>query len=67
MIKTYATKRHGSIAPHALIRARKFIIVVGFPGIIQIQGLVYWNINTMCHSVSVDCCVCIPSILYFTS
>ena len=30
----YATKRQGSIDPHALIRKRYFIIVMDFPGLI---------------------------------
>ena len=43
-----------------------FIIAVGFPGSIQRKLLTYWNINVLCHNVSVDCCDCLPSILYFT-
>ena len=58
-------KRKGFIAPHALIKTRDFIIVMGFPGLVQIQGLDYWNINALCHNFLVDCCVCLPSILYF--
>ena len=38
----------------------------GFLGILQRQGLVSCNINIICHNVLVDCCVCLPSILYFT-
>ena len=49
MIKKYATKRQGYIAPRALIRRRYFIIVVGFPGLVQRQGLASWNINILCH------------------
>ena len=40
MIKKYATKIQGSIALHALIITRNFIIVVGFPGLFQRQVLV---------------------------
>ena len=36
----YATKRQSSIAPHPLIRTRNFINVMGFPGLVQRQGLV---------------------------
>ena len=36
VIKKYATKKRGSIDPHDLIKKRKFITVMGFPGIIQI-------------------------------
>ena len=65
IIKTDATKRQSFIATYALIRTRKFTIVISFPGLIQRQGLASWNINILCHNVSVGCCVCIPSILYF--
>ena len=61
----YATKIQGSIDPHALIRTRSFIIVIGFTGLIQRQGLASWKINVLCHNVSVDCYVCLPYILYF--
>ena len=37
--KKDATKRQGSISPHALIRTINFIVVVGFQGLIQRQGL----------------------------
>ena len=40
----YATKREGSIDPRDLINKRKFINVMGFPGLIHIQGLYLWNI-----------------------
>ena len=33
--KKDATKIRGSISPHALIKTRNFITVMGFPGIIQ--------------------------------
>ena len=49
MIKIYATKRQGSIAPYALIRTRKFIIVIGFPGLIQRQGLASWTLPAKYH------------------
>ena len=64
--RKYATKRQGSIAPHALIKTRYFILFIGFPGLFQRQGLASWNINILCHNVLFDCCVCLPSILYFT-
>ena len=32
MVEKYDTKRQGSIAPHALMKTRDYIIVVGFPG-----------------------------------
>ena len=56
-------KRQGYIAPHDLIITRKFILVIGFPGLFQIQGLDYWNINSLCKNFSAYCCVCIPYIL----
>ena len=64
--KKDATKSKGCIAPHALIKIGVFIIIMGFPGLIYGQGISSWNINILCHNVSVDCCVCIPSVLYFT-
>ena len=66
MIKNNATKRQGSITPHALLRTIKYIIFMGFPWLIQRQGLDSWNINIICHNFSVDCCVCLPYIIYFT-
>ena len=65
-MKKHATKRQGSIAPRALIKTRNFIIVMCFPGLTQRQVLPYWGINILCHNFSVYCCVCLPSILYFT-
>ena len=47
--KKDATKRQGSIAPHALIITRNFIIVMGFPVLIKRQGIASWNINILCH------------------
>ena len=64
--KKDATKRHGSIVPHALIRTWNFIIVMVFTGLIQRKGIASWNINVLCQNVPVDCCVYLPSILYFT-
>ena len=61
-----ATKRQGYIDPHSLIRTRDFIIVMGFKGSIQRKGLDSWNIKIICHNVSVDYCVCIPSNFYCT-
>ena len=66
VMKRDATKSQGSIFTHDLIRTRKFINVMSFPGIIHRQGLALLNINILCHNLSVDCCVCIPSILYIT-
>ena len=60
------TKRRGSITPRAMIKTRNFINVMGFTGLIQRQVLASWNINTVQKKYSVDCCVCFPSILYFT-
>ena len=65
-IKKDATKRQGYIFPHDLIRTWNFIFIMGFPGLIQRKVLSSWNINVLCHNVSVDCFVCLPSILYFT-
>ena len=65
MIKC-AIKRQGYIYPRALIKKINSITVMGFPGWIQRQGLASWNVNIICHNFSVYCCVCIPSILYFT-
>ena len=63
--KKYSTKRQGSVASHALIRTRNFIIVIGFSWLIQRQGLYSWNIKIICHNFSVNP-FCLPSILYFT-
>ena len=45
---------------------KKITIVVGFPVLIQRQGLASWNINIICHNFSVDCCVLYPfhTLLY---
>ena len=47
----------------------KFLVVVTPPSIYQVrrQVIAYWNINILCNNVSVDCCVCLPSILYFVN
>ena len=45
MMEKDATKIQGSIAPHALIKTRNFITVMGFPGLIPRRGLASWNIN----------------------
>ena len=66
MIKNMLKKKQSSIAPRVLIKTRNFIIVMGFPGNNQRQGLDYWNINILCHNFLVDCCVCLSSIIYFT-
>ena len=63
MVKKYDTKRKAYIATHDLIRTRYFIIVMGFPGLFQRQGLDSWNIIILCHNFLVDCCTCLPSIL----
>ena len=62
MIKKYATKKQGYIAPHALIRARNFMIVMVFPGLIQRQVFYSWNINIIYHNFSFDSCVFLPPI-----
>ena len=66
MMKKDATKRRGSIAAHALIKTRNFINVMGFPGLIQKQGLSLCNINIVWSKYSVDSCICLPLTLYFT-
>ena len=48
--KKYATRIQGLIAPHALIRKRHFIIVMGSPGSVQRKGLASSNINILCHN-----------------
>ena len=45
MTKTDATKRQVYISPHDLIKTGNFITVMGFPGLIQRQGLASWNIK----------------------
>ena len=65
-MKKDATKIRGSIDPRDLIKTRNFITVMIFPGLIHRQGLASCNIKTICTKYSVDWCVCIPSILYFT-
>ena len=64
-VKKDSTKRRSSIAPHALIIIINVIIVMVFPGLFHRKGLDSWNINIVCHNVSVDCFDFIPSILYF--
>ena len=66
MAGNYATKRKVSIATHDLMNKRDFIVVMGFPRLVQQQGSASWNINIICHNFSFHCCVCLPSILYFT-
>ena len=63
MTQSDATIRQGYIAPHDLINTINLIAVVGFTGIIQRRGLAFWNINMLWYKDSVDCCVCLPSIL----
>ena len=63
MVEKYATNIQGYIDPYALMKTRDFIIVMGFPGLVQRQVLASWNINDLCQNVSVDCFVCLPSIL----
>ena len=46
--KKDATKRQGSIATHALIITRNFIIFTDFRGLIQRQVLASWKINIIC-------------------
>ena len=58
--KNMLQKVNNYIAPHPLIRTRHFSIVMGCP------GLASCNINILCNNFSVDRCVCIPSIIYFT-
>ena len=45
IVKKDAMKIQGSIAPHPLIITRSFIIVMGFQGLVQIQGHDYWKIK----------------------
>ena len=49
MVEKDDTKIKGYIAPNDLIRIRYFIIVIGFPGLVQRQGLDSWNIEILCH------------------
>ena len=46
----YATKRQGSFSSYALIRTRKFVIFIGFPGLFHRQGLSSWKINIIYHN-----------------
>ena len=55
-----ATKKQGSIDPHALRKTRNFITAIGFTGWIQRLEIASWNINIVWNIDSVDCCVCIP-------
>ena len=45
---------------------KNFYYCHGFSGLIQRHGLDYWNISSICQKISVDCCICLPSTLYFT-
>ena len=65
-MKKYATKIQGSIATRALIKTRNSIIVMEFPGLIQIQGLTSCKNRHFMLQYSVYCFVFLPSILYFT-
>ena len=47
-------------------KEKKLYYCHGFPGLIQRWGLALRNIKIVRNKDSVDCCVCIPSILYFT-
>ena len=62
----YATKKRSYIHPRSLIKKRNFITVMVFPGLFQIQGLSSWNINIVWNKYLADCCVYIPSIIYFS-
>ena len=66
MIKKMLRKDGGSISPCALINTRNFITVIGFLVLIQRRVISSWNINIVWRKYSVDCCVCLPSILHFT-
>ena len=59
------TKRRGSIDPRVLINTGTFITVMGFPGLIQIQGLASRNINIYGTNIQLVFFF-LPSILYFT-
>ena len=60
----YATKRQGSIDPHALINTRVFITVMGFTEIIQKWGIASWNINIVWTNIQlIDR---FSSLIYFT-
>ena len=62
-MKKDATKRQGSTAPRDLINQRTFFNVMGFPGLIQRQGLASWNIKSLWNKDSFDCCAFVPSTL----
>ena len=62
----YATKIWDCIAPRSLIKTGKFITVMGFPGLIKIWIIDSRSINILRNKGSLDCCVCLPSTLYFT-
>ena len=49
IVKFDATKRQGSVAPHAQVKKRNFITVRVFPVLVKRQGLVSWNINILYH------------------
>ena len=58
------TKRLGSISSRAMIKIRNLITFMGFPGLIQIQGLASWNINILWKNIKfIDVVV---SLQYFT-
>ena len=64
--KKGATKIQGSIDPHAMIKTRNFITDMVFTWLIHIGVLPSCDINIVCNKYSVDCCVCIHSVLYIT-
>ena len=61
-----ATKIRSSISPGALINTINVVTVLGFLWLIQRRGLASCNISILWNRYSVDWCVCLTSILYFT-
>ena len=51
------------IAPHALIKTRNFINIMGFPWLIQRRWISSCNTNILWNKDSVYWCVCIPYTL----
>ena len=66
MMRKDATKIRSSISPGALINTINVVTVLGFLWLIQRRGLASCNINILWNRYSVDWCVCLTSILYFT-
>ena len=61
-----ATKIRSSISPGALINTINVVTILGFLWLVQRRGLASCNISILWNRYSVDWCVCLTSILYFT-